>query len=1031
MDFARSSSLRSGVFTAIGGLLAITAGVFVVLILSIGQVRHDEGLVNQSDEVRHAAAVSERAFQELEAGLQAYLLTGRRGFLAPYTAARAPLDQDLRNLEALTRGDSTESANARTIASAIATYERSYAVPLARSSGRFTNTQDTRIITRGERMANQIRGELSELPAAEALRTERSRANAASSARTSEIVAAGGFALLVLLLGALAVYLSRAILTPVRRVAEAAGEVGAGRVGTSVPGQERGELGALIHAFNRMSRTLSEKELSLRVTDERFKGILDNANAAIYVKDADSRYVLVNREFERVRALSAAEVIGHSEDELGSRVTARQIRESDLAVIESGAAMSFEQEIDTQEGSRTYLSLKFPVHSEDGRVTSIAGISTDLTGQAEILAEAVEASRLKSEFVANMSHEIRTPLNGVIGMTNLLNETSLDPVQREYADALVASSAALLTIITDILDFSKIEAGHLELDPTDFGLPGAVEEACQMLAEQAHAQGLEIGQTVDPGVPTTVRGDRGRLRQILLNLISNAIKFTPSGEIHVHVSSGGAHMVRFEVSDTGVGIQAGDAARLFEPFVQGDQSTTRLFGGTGIGLTIARELVGRMGGTIGAKPRALRGSTFWFTAELPSVEAPEVPFRPRPDLEGLRALVVDGYETNRTIFEHYLRAWGLASESLDSPHQAIETLERAARGGVPFQLVLIDLDLPHANGMELVHAIRGRPVLRALHILLVGSSPPQRIALPDLGVSAVLKKPVRRSELYNAIAEAIVDSPGRHEPQLQVPAGSDWPLVLVAEDNRINDAVATAMLGKQGVRAEIAHNGREAVEMALSNDYAAILMDCQMPELDGYEATRLIRDAERGRHVPIIAMTAHSMTGDRERCLAAGMDDYLSKPIRAEELASVMSVQLSAHRAPAERREARAGEPTVLDPARAEGRAPLDEAIIRELRDALTAETRESLIQTFEASLPKCIADIESAIRLGDESELRRAAHLLKGSSASLGATHLTLSCQQLEQSSRAHDPAVEMEHLAELRAAAAESRVALRKQLL
>ena len=245
MDFARSSSLRSGVFTAIGGLLAITAGVFVVLILSIGQVRHDEGLVNQSDEVRHAAAVSERAFQELEAGLQAYLLTGRRGFLAPYTAARAPLDQDLRNLEALTRGDSTESANARTIASAIATYERSYAVPLARSSGRFTNTQDTRIITRGERMANQIRGELSELPAAEALRTERSRANAASSARTSEIVAAGGFALLVLLLGALAVYLSRAILTPVRRVAEAAGEVGAGRVGTSVPGQERGELAAL------------------------------------------------------------------------------------------------------------------------------------------------------------------------------------------------------------------------------------------------------------------------------------------------------------------------------------------------------------------------------------------------------------------------------------------------------------------------------------------------------------------------------------------------------------------------------------------------------------------------------------------------------------------------------------------------------------------------------------------------------------------------------------------------------------------
>ncbi len=776
---------------------------------------------------------------------------------------------------------------------------------------------------------------------------------------------------------------------------------------------------------------LSERELALRVTDERFKGILENANAAIYVKDADSRYLLVNREFERVRGLAAGEVIGHSEDEIGSPITARQIRETDMAVIESGVAMSFEQEIDTQEGRRTYLSLKFPVHSEDGRVTSIAGISTDLTGQAEVLAKAVEASRLKSEFVANMSHEIRTPLNGVIGMTNLLKETSLDPVQREYADALVASSGALLTIITDILDFSKIEAGHLELDPTDFGLHAAVDEACQMLAEQAHAKGLELSDIIDPDVPTTVHGDRGRLRQILLNLISNAIKFTPSGEIIVRVSDAGAPTVRFEVSDTGVGIQASDAARLFEPFVQGDQSTTRLFGGTGIGLTIARELVHHMGGTIGAEPRARQGSTFWFTADLPAVEAAETPFRSRPDLEGLRALVVDGYETNRTIFTHYLSAWGLASESLADQTEAIGALVHAARGGVPFQLVLIDLDLPQANGMELVHAIRARPILSSLHILLVGSSPPQRMSLPDLGISALLKKPLRRSELYNAIAEAIVDLPVRREPPSEAPAGSDWPLVLVAEDNRINDAVATAMLGKQGVRTEIAHNGREAVEMALSHDYAAILMDCQMPELDGYEATRLIRDAERGSHVPIIAMTAHSMTGDRERCLAAGMDDYLSKPIRADELAAVVRAQLSARHTPVDRREARDSEPSETEPVPADTHELLDKAVVQELRDALNTETREGLVNTFETSLPKCIADIESAIRLGDENEMRRAAHLLKGSSASLGATHLALSCQRFEQSARAHDQAVEVEQLAELRAAAALARGALRKELL
>jgi len=361
-----------------------------------------------------------------------------------------------------------------------------------------------------------------------------------ASPRTALIVAACGFAVLALLTGALNIYLARAVLSTVRRVADAAAALSEGKLGTKVRGQQRGELGALVRAFNAMSRTLEERELSLRITGERFQGILDNANAAIYVKDADSRYLLVNREFERIRGLKAEQVLGRSEDQIGSPITARQIRATDRAVIDSATAMSFEQEIDTQEGPRSYLSLKFPVRTENGKVTAIAGISTDLTGQKTILAEAVEASRLKSEFVANMSHEIRTPLNGVIGMTNLLNDTSLDRVQREYADALEASSRALLAIITDILDFSKIEAGHLELDPIDFELRGAVEEACQMLAEQAHAQGLAIGHSIDANLATTVNGDRGRLRQILLNLLSNAIKFTSAGEVLVRVSGDGA-----------------------------------------------------------------------------------------------------------------------------------------------------------------------------------------------------------------------------------------------------------------------------------------------------------------------------------------------------------------------------------------------------------------------------------------------------------------------------------------------------------
>jgi two-component system, sensor histidine kinase and response regulator len=1044
ISFRHPSSVRAAVFGAFAGVFATAAAVFLILAISIGGLRHGELQASHSDEVRQVADSSERSVIDLETGLRGYLLTGSRRFLEPYLQARTVLGPELEWLATLTKEDPTQFHRARGVADAVSSYERSYALGLARSDGRLTNPQNLAVASRGKRLIDALRARFVVLEGTEQLRSARRRNAATTSAHTAMTDAVVGFAVLVLLLIALAVYIARAVLRPIRRATEAAVLVGGGELDICVTEHGRGEVGALERAFNSMSRTLRDRERALRITSERFQGILDNANAAIYIKDADSRYLLVNREFERIRSLTAEEIIGRSEDEIGGAgpVRAAQIRATDQAVIETGAPMSFEQEMPFPDGMRTFLSVKFPVHTEGGVVTAIAGISTDIANQKHALVEAVEASRLKSEFVANMSHEIRTPLNGVIGMTNLLNDTPLDTVQREYSAALAASSEALLSVIDNILDFSKIEAGHLELDPTDFELRSVIEEACLMLATQAHSGGLEISHRVNANLPLAVRGDRGRLRQILLNLLSNAVKFTNAGEILVQVTGGHGGLVRFAVSDTGIGIDAEQAAHLFEPFVQGDGSITRRFGGTGLGLTISRELVERMGGEIGAEPRAGGGTVFWFTVELGAATSKR-PARSRPELRGVRALIVDAFATNRTIFEHYLSSWGLASQSVEEPGAAIQALERASACGEPFEIALLDFSLPGSNTVELVRAIRERPALHALNVVILSSSPLEHKAFADVEVSAVLTKPIRRSQLYNTITDAIASSPPR-EPEgvaARVPKPTvqpaDGPLVLVAEDNEINDAVAKALLIRQGLRATVAHNGSEAVEMALENDYAAILMDCQMPEVDGYEATRRIRGSEHGRHVPIIAMTAHSMPGDRERCLAAGMDDYISKPVRPEQLQSVMKRWLSDYEPRIPPDGIDDGASSLLESACSvagellDEATVLDDATIRQLCETQTLQMRETLIEAFDVSLPKCVAEIVSAAHRGDRIELRRVAHLLRGSSATLGAARLGLACEQLERSGRDGDPTIEEKQLDHFRASAAEAHKALRKQLL
>jgi two-component system sensor histidine kinase/response regulator len=791
---------------------------------------------------------------------------------------------------------------------------------LVASGGLYTLRRDTLLLRRGhDKLKNDLELVSRDVDAAVAAFAQSAQLHSQALAMHVEQNLAANWRQMVIfgigclvLFWVLAWFISRSIRDRVLAIELAKGEAESGR-----------QTARRLMQDQQVAHEELERLASALATSEVFlQSLVENVPIAIYRKDTEGRYIFANKLFCEYKRRPLAEVLGKTNLEIDPPELAQKYQSIDRLLVEKGQPIEMEDIwLDSNGEHRWNRIIRLAVLDASGHVVATQGMSWDITAakQAEqslkLAKEAAEAAALaKSDFLAKMSHEIRTPMNGVIGMTDLLLDTGLEEQQREFAETIRVSAQTLLTIINDILDFSKIEAGKMTFEVVDFDLISTIERTLDIVAAGAFSKGIELVNNVPVGIPARLRGDPGRLRQILTNLIGNAVKFTSEGEVVVSVDkeseSATETVLKFYVHDTGIGLTPLAQTSLFEAFSQAAVSTTRKYGGTGLGLAIAKRLVEMMHGEIGVQSKAGVGSTFWFTARFEKQAVDAAPADVRAHT-ALRVLVVDDNATNRQILCHQILARKVPAGMAASGPEALQKLRAAVQEGSPYNLALLDAQMPEMDGMALARAIKADPSIAGTRLValttLGRACSPEDLKLA--GIDSYLVKPVKQSRLFECLVAPIRKAPdlsiippsvasaapARSSP---VDSQSEKTRILLAEDNHINQLIAIGLLRKLGYCAEIVTNGLAALEAFKSIPYDIILMDCQMPEMDGCDAAREIRKQEQSSShgaewrfpVYIIAITANAMEGDRAKCLAAGMDDYLSKPIRLPQLEAALEL---------------------------------------------------------------------------------------------------------------------------------------------